>query len=176
MRKVLTLFLTLLFNMGMVCSDIQANEVVFSSPEIEKTMELVNQLEDHGYDRSAIHYLKEILRNENLKIGERQFLEARLGKAKARMSQAETKVLPNLEVMIHFDRPAPSLQNNEVTIEEKLADTTPEPHSFPSNRINKKKWFLVATAVVVTGVIAYKVTKHLRPKNGRPPNMVTIRF
>jgi hypothetical protein len=173
MKKASLFYILFILLVGILSADDQKR--VFS-PEIEKTMDLVGQLEDHGYDRSAVHYLKKALRTSVLKSEERELLEEKLSAAQKRMSRLEPKVLPDLEVMLHFERPTVEIKNKNLDPLEKLTDTTPDPRSYPSNRINKKKWFWVTVAVVATGAVAYKVTKHLRQKNPSPPNSVTIQF
>lgn len=175
MKKTVLFLFLILMNWGLLMGDTDKT-VFYSSPEVEKNMDLVRQLEGHGYDRSAIHYLKKTLRVNDLSELERKMIEKRLEEAQERMSRSELKVLPDLEVMLHMDHPARAAGPKIVDPVAALSSTTPVPGSFPSNRINKLKWFKVAAAVVVTGAIAYEVTKHLKQKGTPAPNSVTISF
>lgn len=175
MKKIVLFPLLILMNWGLLMGDTD-NTSFYSSPEVEKNMDLVRQLEGHGYDRSAIHYLKKTLRVHDLSESERKVIEKRLEEAQERMDRSELKVLPDLEVMLHMDRPAKTTKPRVVDPVAALSSTTPVPGSFPSNRINKMKWFKVAAVVVVTGAIAYEVTKHLKQKGSPAPNSVTITF
>ena len=168
-RCVLTALLPLLSLNGTFAADIGAEPT-----EVEKTMALVDSLLGYGYEKSALHYLKQMRRTAKLSDAERLRVDEKITGLEGKISQSSKSTLPDLEVMVHFDTP------NSIT--KTISDdvSTPRdplrPMDFPSNRINKKAWIISGLAIVGVGVIAYHVTKHLRQKKPSAPNSVTIEF
>lgn len=146
---------------------------------VQRDVALAERLEAYGYGKSALHYYQKIYRTAELGEDQLLSLDEQIKRLEALVYATEkTKELPDLEVMLHFDKATPSSVDDlgrasQVTMEN---SEVLRPQEFPSNRINKKKWILSTLAVIGVSLVAYKVTKHLRQKNPPTPNTIVIEF
>lgn len=140
--------------------------------EVEKTLLLVDSLLGYGYKKSALHYLKQMRRTSRLSAQEEKVVEKRIADLEAKIASRENSALPDLEVMLHFDAPSAASSVTELDAEREPL----RPESFPSNRINKKAWIITGLVIIGAGVVAYKVTKHLRRKEPKRTNIISIEF
>jgi hypothetical protein len=145
---------------------------------VQRDVDLAIKLEGYGYHRSALHYYEKMYRTEDLGQEQLNWLNREIERLQ-KLLDAEKKVLPDLEVMLHSDsesKPLPEIAPRYVSKTTMENQEHLRPVEFPSNRINKKKWILTTLAIAGVGLVAYKVTKHLRRKNPPPANSIVITF
>ena len=136
--------------------------------EKEKTLRLAERMESYGYYKSALHYYKILELQTNLSEVERKDVELKIKWIERKIEKKYSgNKLPDLDEMLH-------VKKVKTKPKEEVSLTRPE--TYPSTRIDKKKWFIGAVVVIGIGLIAYSVDKNLRKKEEKEPGSIRVEF
>lgn len=130
-----------------------ANESV----EPQKLLNLAENMEDFGYNRSAKHYYKQVYKHPKTTSQQRKTLEIKILEIDEKIKKASpTQQLPNLTNISHYNtKPTPSYNTTGV-LNKVTPSTNTYPNEFPKSRVNKTKWIITTVAIIGLGLIIHK--------------------